>query len=239
MNYDSDEKLGCLKIFQNRCVICDKLPLSWHPWIRHYWISRNVEKIIYHLYRKCSPEDSGSISGRGSNRELICYVFLTSNPVKMWANTILTALELTWIISRWADFEDTQLTVNSQDELTLWAFREFATHTVSSLHGELIRMTSQIAHSKLTVWVANSPQACVSHMCESHVWGNWASSKMSQHEFQCELPVSWLWAEILHWAVFLLFFFLEGGGFIMSYLYVVFSPSFRFASLPNFKKIMF
>ena len=32
-----------------------------------------------------------------------------------------THRELTWIISRWAHFEDTQLTVNSQDELTLWA----------------------------------------------------------------------------------------------------------------------
>ena len=57
--------------------------------------------------------------------------------------------------------EDTQL---AQSEIPrwahtvslLWGFREFATHTVSSLltlHGECIRMISRIAHSKLIVWV--------------------------------------------------------------------------------------
>ena len=53
-------------------------------------------------------------------------------------------------------------TVNSQDELTLWAFREFATPKVSSLlplHGELIGIISWIAQSKLAVWVANSQKA--------------------------------------------------------------------------------
>ena len=44
----------------------------------------------------------------------------------------------------------------------LWAFCEFATLTVSSLlplHDELTRMISQIAQSKLMVWVANSRKA--------------------------------------------------------------------------------
>ena len=44
----------------------------------------------------------------------------------------------------------------------LWAFPESATLTVSSLlplHGELIGMISRIAHSKLTVWVANPRKA--------------------------------------------------------------------------------
>ena len=75
--------------------------------------------------------------------------------------------ELTWIISWWDHFEDTQL---AHSELTrwahtvslLWAFHEFATLTVRSLlplHGELTGMISQIAHSKLTMWVANSRKA--------------------------------------------------------------------------------
>ena len=56
----------------------------------------------------------------------------------------------------------------------LGAFHEFATHTVSSLlplHGELIRMISPIAYSKLTVWVTNTQKAhCNNCMVSSLGW---------------------------------------------------------------------
>ena len=93
----------------------------------------------------------------------------TSNPV--WCSEGVswhhTHRELTWIIPRWANFEDTQF---AHRKLTrwayimsfLWAFHEFPTHTVSSLlllHSELIGMISWIAHSNHMVWVANSQKA--------------------------------------------------------------------------------
>ena len=100
-----------------------------------------------------------------------------------------TLIELTWITSQWAQFEDTRLAHRELTRWThtvnlLWDFREFATHTVNSLlplHGELIGMISRIAHSVSWKLTESSQQAHnVSHLVSS-LWGNCVSSKWAHH----------------------------------------------------------
>ena len=109
-----------------------------------------------------------------NSAQLLCDPLKKHRVVKMWANTILEESSPE-IISWWAHFEDIQL---AHSELTrwphtvslLWAFRRFATVTVSSLlplHGELIGW----CHIKLT---AGSP-------CELQIHGKFSGS------LQCEL----------------------------------------------------
>ena len=97
----------------------------------------------------------------------------TSNHVKVWAKKInLTNRELTWIPHREASLWD-------HNEWTQWAHRRstYSELIATYMHGELIRMISRTAQSKLMVWVANSWKAhsklvcSVSHLV-SWLWGN-------------------------------------------------------------------
>ena len=61
------------------------------------------------------------------------------------------------------------------------------------LHGELVRMISWIAHSKLTVWDVNSwsthSKVTVWAHLGSLLWGRWVASKWACREFSCEIAV--------------------------------------------------
>ena len=81
------------------------------------------------------------------------------------------------------------------NELTWWAHwrpthSDFTAAAVLPLHGEFTGTISQIAHSKVTVWVANVWKAHCKLTVWVILWVHCESSKWAFREFQCEFPVS-------------------------------------------------
>ena len=122
--------------------------------------------------------------------------FIHESPEKNWGSQ-LTHCELTsklTVNSFWEHLSSSQAThkMNSHCELAMsfpWVCNSHTELTATAACGAHW-VISWMAHSKLTVWVANSQKAhSVSHLVNS-LWGNWVSSKWAFCVFQCELTVS-------------------------------------------------
>ena len=105
----------------------------------------------------------------------------------MWANTILTESSPEYLTVR----NPCDITMSKHSELTE---DQLTVSSLLPLCGELIEMILRTAHSKVTVWVANSQKAhSVSHLVSS-LWANWVSSKWGHQGFN--LSSQWVSCEL-------------------------------------------
>ena len=82
--------------------------------------------------------------------------------------------------------------------LQLWQWAH-CYHCMVSSSVDLTNSSRQAQQVSCKLTESSQQAHSVSHPV-SALWCNWVSSKWAFHEFQCELPVTLLWAQILHWA---------------------------------------